>query len=66
MTSMAKISFLLERKTAHRFDAYCREKGFKKSSLIARPVREYLEKDERGQTASLFEDLSQEEGGERG
>ena len=66
MASTAKVSVLLERKTADRFDAYCRKKGFKKSSLIARLVREYLDREERGQTASLFEDLPQEERGERG
>ena len=61
MASTAKISVLLERKTADRFDAYCRQKGFKKSSLIARLVREYLDREERGQTESLFDNLSGDE-----
>jgi hypothetical protein len=33
---------LLDRDEAERFDAYCKEKGFKKSSLIARLIREHL------------------------
>ena len=63
MASKAKISVLLERQTADRFDAYCRQKGFKKSSLIARLIREYLDREERGQTASLFDSFSGDQRG---
>lgn len=40
-----KISVLLEDAEAARFAAYCKEKGFKKSSLIARLVREHLDRE---------------------
>lgn len=46
MTEPARIQVLLPKTEAERFDAYCRRKGFKKSTLIARLVREYLEKED--------------------
>lgn len=44
MTPVArtKISVLLPPEDFARFEAYCREKGFKKSTLIARLIREHL------------------------
>jgi metal-responsive CopG/Arc/MetJ family transcriptional regulator len=45
MTEPARIQVLLPKTEAERFDAYCRRKGFKKSTLIARLVREYLDKE---------------------
>ena len=41
-----KISVILDSKEFHRFDAYCQEKGFKKSTLIARLIRDYLDESE--------------------
>lgn len=38
----SKVSVLLARSEYLRFDAYCTSKGFKKSTLIARLVREHL------------------------
>jgi metal-responsive CopG/Arc/MetJ family transcriptional regulator len=38
-----KISVLLSPDEYDRFDNYCRERGFKKSTLIARLVRQYLD-----------------------
>ena len=38
-----KISVLLGSKEFDRFDAYCQERGFKKSTLIARLIREHLD-----------------------
>lgn len=38
-----KISVLLAPDEAERFEAYCRKRGFKKSTLIARLIREYLD-----------------------
>ncbi len=38
----AKITVLLGRAEFVQLDAYCREKGFKKSTLIARLIREHL------------------------
>lgn len=43
---IAKISVLLEAKEAERFDAYCKEKGFKKSSLAARLIRDHLDQEQ--------------------
>jgi hypothetical protein len=38
-----KISVVLAEPEFARFDAYCSEKGFKKSTLIARLIREHLD-----------------------
>ncbi len=40
---MAKISVLLSDAEEERFTAYCLEKGFKKSTLAARLIREHLD-----------------------
>ena len=37
-----KISVLLDHEEFNRFQAYCEDHGFKKSTLIARLIREYL------------------------
>ena len=38
-----KISVLLASEEFDRFEAYCQERGFKKSTLIARLVRDHLD-----------------------
>jgi hypothetical protein len=38
-----KITVLLTDDEFERFDAYCRERGYKKSTLIARLIRQYLD-----------------------
>ena len=38
-----KVSVLLDSEEFERFDAYCRETGFKKSTLIARLIRDHLD-----------------------
>ena len=38
-----KISVLLDSEEFERFDAYCRERGFKKSTLTARLIRDHLD-----------------------
>lgn len=43
--SRARVQVILPENEANRFDAYCREMGFKKSTLIALLVREHLEKE---------------------
>jgi len=40
---MSKITVLLPDDEFARFDAYCEERGFKKSTLICRLIRDYLE-----------------------
>jgi metal-responsive CopG/Arc/MetJ family transcriptional regulator len=39
----SKITVLLSDEEYGRFDAYCEAQGFKKSTLIARLIREYLD-----------------------
>lgn len=41
--AMTKITVLLADSEFDRFDAYCEAHGFKKSTLICRLIREYLE-----------------------
>ena len=38
-----KVTVLLPDEEFQRFDAYCRERGYKKSTLLARLVRQYLD-----------------------
>ena len=37
-----RISVLLDSEEFDRFDAYCQQRGFKKSTLIARLIRDHL------------------------
>jgi metal-responsive CopG/Arc/MetJ family transcriptional regulator len=41
--STSKISVVLTDGEFRRFEEYCRERGFKKSTLIARLIRNYLD-----------------------
>jgi hypothetical protein len=50
-----KISVLLEPAEANRFDAYCRSRGFKKSTLIARLIRDHLDSEKFDRQRSLFD-----------
>jgi hypothetical protein len=38
-----KITVLLGDEEFDRFDSYCRERGYKKSTLISRLIRQYLD-----------------------
>ena len=38
-----KISVLLDSDVFERFDTYCGQKGFKKSTLVARLIRDHLD-----------------------
>ena len=38
-----KITVLLSDEEFDRFDNYCRERGYKKSTLISRLIRQYLD-----------------------
>jgi hypothetical protein len=51
---MPKISVLLSDAEDQRFDAYCHDKGFKKSTLVVRLIREHLDKEGYGAQGSLF------------
>lgn len=39
----AKVTVLLSDEEFDRLDNYCRDRGFKKSTLVARLVRQYLD-----------------------
>jgi hypothetical protein len=43
---------------AARFEDYCHDRGFKKSTLIARLIREYLDREEFHPQRELFEEAS--------
>lgn len=49
-----KITVLLAEEDFRRFDSYCRDKGFKKSTLIARLVREHLAREGHEPQRDLF------------
>ena len=49
-----KLSVLLSDEDAERFCLYCAEKGHKKSTLIARLVREHLDREAFSTQRSLF------------
>ena len=40
----SRITVLLTQKEAESFDTYCRQNGFKKSTLIVKLIREHLER----------------------
>jgi hypothetical protein len=50
----AKISVLLAAGEAERFEAYCEIRGFKKSTLIARLIREHLDRERFQAQGNLF------------
>lgn len=51
---MSKISVLLTEAEEARFGAYCDEKGYKKSTLVAKLIRDYLNKEGYGMQDKLF------------
>lgn len=54
MADLIRVQVLMPRPEADRFDAYCREKGYKKSPLIARLVREHLDRETFDAQLDLF------------
>ena len=42
---MQRLTVLLSEEESSRFDDYCRERGYKKSTLVARLIREHLDKE---------------------
>ncbi|MGO4726946.1 MULTISPECIES: hypothetical protein [unclassified Inquilinus] len=59
MSTTARVHVLLPDEDALRFDAYCKAKGHKKSTLIARLIREYLDHEHFGVQQDLFRGRSQ-------
>jgi hypothetical protein len=60
-TEASKISVLLNPAVAKRFDAYCKQKGFKKSSLAARLILDHLDQELFQNQKRLFEDAPRAE-----
>jgi len=56
MTNPVKISVLLSPEEAARFEAYCDERGYKKSTLIARLIRDYLDRERYAVQIDMFGD----------
>ena len=54
MADLVRVQVLMPRPEADRFSTYCRDKGYKKSPLIARLVREYLNKEDYNPQPELF------------
>lgn len=44
----ARLTVLLDDDVEARFTAYCAERGFKKSTLAARLIREHLDRETKG------------------
>jgi metal-responsive CopG/Arc/MetJ family transcriptional regulator len=65
MTETVRIQVLMSREEAERFDSYCQERGFKKSTLIARLIREHLVEERFTQQQTLFKAPAAEEQGRR-
>jgi len=49
-----QVTVLLEREEDIRFSAYCEKRAFKKSTLIARLIREHLDKEGFAVQKNLF------------
>ncbi len=45
MTVPTKISVLVPDEEARRFEAFCNERGYKKSTLIVRLIKEHLDRE---------------------
>lgn len=56
-----QVTVLLEPEEDRRFSAYCEEKGYKKSTLIARLVRDHLDKEGFQPQGELFQSASRNE-----
>lgn len=55
MADLVRVQVLMPKAEAERFDAWCREMGYKKSPLIARLVREYLDREGYNPQPDLFD-----------
>ena len=58
MSKITRIQVLMDDDEAGRFEEYCRDRGFKKSTLIARLVREHLDKESFHPQRELFAPVS--------
>ncbi len=44
-TNSKKITVLLDEADFYRFDQFCRDRGFKKSTLLVRLIREFMDRE---------------------
>lgn len=49
-----KVSVLLTADDEMRFNAYCEKKGYKKSTLIVRLIREHLDREQFAMQRNMF------------
>ena len=54
MADLVRVQVLMSKAEADQFDTYCRKKGYKKSPLIARLVREHLDRESSDLQQDLF------------
>jgi metal-responsive CopG/Arc/MetJ family transcriptional regulator len=54
LSETARVQVLLPGDEAERFDAYCKAKGHKKSTLILRLIREHLDRERFQHQPALF------------
>ena len=54
MADLVRVQVLMPKPEADRFSTYCWEKGYKKSPLIARLVREHLDRETFNAQPDLF------------
>lgn len=59
MAEVARVHVLLPGAQGERFEAYCRSKGHKKSTLIARLIRDHLDRERFDVQPGLFRDVQQ-------
>ena len=62
MADTVRTQVLMSREEAERFENYCRERGFKKSTLIARLVRDHLSEEQFNPQRELFKDSREGQG----
>ena len=55
MAEAVRIQVLMSTEEAARFERYCHEQGYKKSTLIARLVRDHLEREHFRPQHELFD-----------
>ena len=60
MSELVRVQVLMSKAEADRFDSYCREKGYKKSPLIARLVRDHLDRESFDPQPDLFDQEQRE------
>ena len=61
-----KITVLLSDAEFDRFDRYCRDRGFKKSTLIARLIRQFLDLEGYGMGSAGYPPSTRSAGGRPG